>query len=446
MISADARPTKAFFIESMTRDLSLEDALLDLIDNSIDALIRRQKIDVSVKMLRGNASTTLSRKRASPRIIVHFSNAAVSVEDNCGGIDLEHAKTHVFRIGRVAVQEGSALGVFGIGLKRALFKIGSEVAIESVTERNGFSVALDVDAWKTTDDWTIPIRPMKGSKVVGSQGTRITISRLSSEAKGRLDDGVFEQRLSQMIATTYCLFLGRHVEVVLNDHVVKPTPLPIAESSKLQPTVDRFSQGKVHVELIAGLAARTDSDYAWLGDRAGWYVLCNGRVVVSADRTELTGWGGVSPQFVSKFRGFIGIAFFFSGSPAELPWTTMKRGLNREAGVFQAARIRMGSASKPVLKFLNSMYASEVPEKNAARTLTEELRPADLAEMVARSPIAFKAEVRIVPSVERRTSVQYDATEAELARIRKKLAQPRMRANRIGRHTLEHYLKTECPE
>lgn len=36
---ADARPTKRLFIQMLTRDLALEDAVLDLIDNSIDSLL-----------------------------------------------------------------------------------------------------------------------------------------------------------------------------------------------------------------------------------------------------------------------------------------------------------------------------------------------------------------------------------------------------------------------
>ena len=44
VLEADARPTKQFFIENLTRDLSLEDAILDLVDNAIDALIRTRHI------------------------------------------------------------------------------------------------------------------------------------------------------------------------------------------------------------------------------------------------------------------------------------------------------------------------------------------------------------------------------------------------------------------
>ncbi|WP_072395132.1 hypothetical protein [Hyphomicrobium sp. CS1GBMeth3] len=32
----DANPTKAFFVRMITRDIALEDCVLDLIDNSID--------------------------------------------------------------------------------------------------------------------------------------------------------------------------------------------------------------------------------------------------------------------------------------------------------------------------------------------------------------------------------------------------------------------------
>jgi hypothetical protein len=53
--SARAYPTKEFFIEMFTRDISLEDCILDLIDNSIDSLIRARKIDIE--------KTGLQRKR-----------------------------------------------------------------------------------------------------------------------------------------------------------------------------------------------------------------------------------------------------------------------------------------------------------------------------------------------------------------------------------------------
>jgi hypothetical protein len=44
-LQADATPTKRFFIDNLTRDLTLEDAILDLVDNSIDAFVRTHSAD-----------------------------------------------------------------------------------------------------------------------------------------------------------------------------------------------------------------------------------------------------------------------------------------------------------------------------------------------------------------------------------------------------------------
>ena len=38
----DANPTKAFFVNMITRDITLEDCIMDLIDNSVDAAWRSQ--------------------------------------------------------------------------------------------------------------------------------------------------------------------------------------------------------------------------------------------------------------------------------------------------------------------------------------------------------------------------------------------------------------------
>lgn len=39
----EGNPTKQFFIEMITRDISIEDAIMDLVDNSIDGAIRINK-------------------------------------------------------------------------------------------------------------------------------------------------------------------------------------------------------------------------------------------------------------------------------------------------------------------------------------------------------------------------------------------------------------------
>jgi len=50
---ANAYPRKHFFFEMFTRDISLEDCILDLIDNSIDGLIRTRSIEIGNSLLAG---------------------------------------------------------------------------------------------------------------------------------------------------------------------------------------------------------------------------------------------------------------------------------------------------------------------------------------------------------------------------------------------------------
>ncbi len=181
-------------------------------------------------------------------------------------------------------------------------------------------------------------------------------------------------------------------------------------------------------------------------DTAGWYVLCNGRVVVNADKSELTGWGLGLPQFVPKHRGFVGIAFFFSKKPADLPWTTTKRGLNREAEIFQAARGRMAAIGRPVLAFINSMYGSEPTENLAERQLVMGLKSVDVRSVVETGISKFSPPEKVLNTRKATVRVQYEAAVHDIDRIKKKLNKPRMGASSVGRFTFEYYLKVECPE
>jgi hypothetical protein len=441
---ASALPTKRFFIDNITRDLSLEDAILDLVDNSIDAFVRTHDVDVSHRLLTAPelVARAVTVRRDTSIVQISITEDEIVVRDHCGGIDIEHAKDNVFRFGKSSGQS-STLGVYGIGLKRAIFKMGRDVAIESRTINNGFDVRLDVDQWAETDDWTIPLTP-KSKVKADAAGTTITVQKLTAEVQMRIGDGTLVRRLETALATTYSLFLEHFFTISLNGKPVTPRKLPLAGSNELAPAYDRFEQNEIEVDLMAGLAGRVDEE--WQMDTAGWYVLCNGRVVVSADKTELTGWGLGLPQFVPKHRGFIGVAFFFSKRPENLPWTTTKRGLNREAEILQAARGRMAAIGRPVLSFINSMYGSEPTENLAERQLVVDLQPVDVRAVVQTGVSKFSPPPRPVDTRKATVSVQFEAAVYDVNRIKKKLNKPRMGASAVGRYTFEYFLKVECPE
>jgi len=82
---ANAFPRKHFFLEMFTRDISLEDCLLDLIDNSIDSLVRYKEIDPARDILKKPPT-----RAASPphEVRLAIDPPHVTISDDCGGIPL----------------------------------------------------------------------------------------------------------------------------------------------------------------------------------------------------------------------------------------------------------------------------------------------------------------------------------------------------------------------
>jgi len=448
METASARPRKHFFLEMFTRDISLEDCVLDLVDNSIDGLVRTYNIDLSTSLLQDTGYASGHAKEDLPVIEISFSENQFTINDTCGGIPQSHAINDVFNFGHGPEATSGWLGVYGIGLKRAIFKLGERFEMKSQTVENGFTVDLDVKAWAEKDeemeDWKIPIDLISSSATLKKAGTKIKISKLREEVVMRLNDGTFEQRLRKIISQSYGLFINRYVVIILNKKEVEPFEIPIGKSEKITPGHDAFQIKDVNVEIITTLAAKSGQE--WKVEPAGWYVLCNGRIVVVADKTELTGWGTGLPQFHGpKFRRFVGVVSFQSKNPLELPWTTSKRGLNRESAIYQLTRNRMAGVGKPILTFLDSLYPREVLEAKAEREIADGVQQVALSKVIG-SPGSTFDVVRPKRQTKTTTRVAFDAESVDVETIRRHLNKPKLPASQVGQITFDYYLKNECPE
>lgn len=83
-----ANPSKSFFIDMITRDLTMTDAILDLIDNSIDQAVKRQRVDVMKSLITHNGHSRFKTADVS----VRFSKSEFSIRDTCGGISVSDAR------------------------------------------------------------------------------------------------------------------------------------------------------------------------------------------------------------------------------------------------------------------------------------------------------------------------------------------------------------------
>jgi len=293
-LRAHAIPRKRFFVEMFTRDISLKDCILDLIDNSIDGLVRAQDIDLGESLLKIGSDDKVNGDK--PEIKVNFSSRQLSVRDNCGGMSTEEAKNEMFNFGHsleyYEMAKERSLGVYGVGLKRALFKIGRSFSVISKTTQTGFKVAEDnLEEWikkdKSLDDWSFDMEITEQARTQKTAGTRIVVKKIRNSVKHLLDDQSFEDELKKDVARVYTFFLNRFVRIKINDKYVDPIEVPIGESEDVTPAIERQEIDNVNVTIIASLAAR-DQKGQWFADQAGWYIACNGRMVATADRTSLT--------------------------------------------------------------------------------------------------------------------------------------------------------------
>ena len=439
-IPADASPEKRLFISLLTRDISLRAAFLDLIDNSVNAAVRpvARQLETADDYL-----SVLDDGSVQPAvdINVEISNDCISITDTAPGIDIETARHHVFRFGRSATGEDDTdrLSVYGLGLKRAFFKAGKHVTIQSDHVNGGFELDLDVIAWSREDTlpWQFDLVRREPASAE-DYGTRIVISELHDETLRRLHDGVFVDDLREQIGRTYAYFLEKFVRITVDGEPVTAANLRVGQNT----ATDHFTHEEVTCTIIAGLGTPDGGVYRDQG--SGWFIFCNGRTVISADKTPLTGWQNNGlPIFQPKHRPFLGIVFFVSKFADRLPWDTTKSGINEDSAIWQQALPRMVTVGKSVTSFLDSRYTDEGTEVEHTELSEAAGDRIDIVHASLGESRSFEP-----PTPPRRTTVriQYSAKKEQVRAIAEYLSKPSMSGSQVGRHTFNFFLRNEVGE
>src|SRR3546814_1982749 len=109
-------PAPAYLFDYLTADVQTAECIFDLIDNSIDAAR-------AVMSGKAQGGDSLPDKYMGFRIEVILKADLVSVHDNCSGISETTFATLAFRAGEKS-QHPFGIGHFGVGLKRAILKLG----------------------------------------------------------------------------------------------------------------------------------------------------------------------------------------------------------------------------------------------------------------------------------------------------------------------------------
>ena len=357
--SVDASPVKDFFVRMLTRDIKLEEAILDLLDNCVDGILRQQKNGRAAKPYAGFSAQ------------IEFNRDSFLISDNCGGIPWS-LHEYAFRMGPAPGRPRDTpgtVGVYGIGMKRAIFKMGRECLLSTRSGKDSYEVEILPEWIENEKEWHIPVRPAR--KTMAHDGTTILIGSLYSMIAARFsDDAVeFDRLLRDMVATHYAFIIDKGFEVSINGKVVVPRPTKLVfargdrRSERIQPFIFKGELDGVEIFLAVGFtrplpseaeiaAEQEDTKYSSLA--AGWTVLCNDRAVLYCDRTELTGWGeaGVA-RYHTQFIAISGIVEFRSADPSKLPTTTTKRGIDAASPLYLRVKNKMREGMKLFIDYTN---------------------------------------------------------------------------------------------
>ncbi len=360
-------PTKAFFVNMLTKDIELEDAVLDLLDNCVDGALRSAKNPANPERPYEGYFAELA-----------FSGTEFSIKDNCGGIS-NGVRDSAFRLGRPPGDKTdenlATVGTYGIGMKRAVFKMGYDIRVQSHTDHSGFSVHISRD-WMTKEGtWKIPVDDFTSED---PPGTMIAVTDLRPEVAAAFDGPAsFRDSFRSRVSQYYSVLIEKGFEVRIDKKPIPAMPLSlrsanleaVAETTGLAPYIYQSDNNGVHVEVMVGFFAPFDSDpdedpTAGRAEEAGWTIVCNDRVIVYKDKTILTGWGDGAPNYHPQFRQISGLVTFTSPEPAKLPITTTKRGINAQNPVFLEVRKRMRDGLKVFTSFTNSLKKIDVKERD----------------------------------------------------------------------------------
>ena len=343
----NASPVKSFFVSMLTRDISMEEAILDLLDNCVDGILR-SRVSKGEKPYEGFKAE------------IKFDADSFSISDNCGGIPWS-LREYAFRLGRSPDRHSDvagSVGVYGIGMKRAIFKMGRHCLISTYNGEDQYEIEISPEWIDNEGLWEIPVHESERS--TPDDGTTIVVGELYPGIAKKFGEGAesFQSELVRMIATHYAYIIDKGFVVTVNGGTVKPLTTRIvydgsgtAGDNTIRPFVFRSNMNGVEVYLAVGFSRPIPSESEIMDEQvekryssedAGWTVLCNDRAVLHCDRTEMTGWGeNRVPRYHTQFIAISGIVEFRSDDPSKLPTTTTKRGIDASSPLYLQVKNKM---------------------------------------------------------------------------------------------------------
>jgi hypothetical protein len=327
------------------RDLDRSEAVLELIDNSIDAWMRRSK-----------QHPRKTAKELNIQIGIDADTGQLTYEDNAGGVQVEKLVNLVVPGHSETDALATTIGSYKTGGKKAIFRLASAVNITTKywnpaeTGDRAVSVHLDEHWLQDAEEYEFPYFDLVDESVIERGQTRY-VMQLRSEPIGHpwFTNPIEFDKIKHEIQQTYSLLMARNnaVQIYFPQRATQVSPeldrlydFAGSHNGKLDIRPQRVTfnleleyMGKptpLQIEILIGcrVSAGTRDDKG-----PGFDLYGNDRLFVHRNRDLFADFlpkGNVA----GYIRGYVNI----KGPNVFIPWDTHKRHLNMDREVIELIR------------------------------------------------------------------------------------------------------------
>jgi hypothetical protein len=342
----------------LTKDITALESIFELIDNAVDAA--RDQL-FKIENLKCD-KYGLPERYDGYKIEIRLKKNSIVFADNCAGIPKEVLKNRAFMIGAMS-SHAFGIGRFGIGLKRALFRLGTRYRLYTDTGEFRATMSFrDVHLKGTDPDLYALPRPSLGAPM-----TVIRISELRDRVRHEFDADAWRSAFSSVLSRRYGRYVEKGLTIRINREQIEPFGPGFRSYKAVKPTSDSTSAPNgVSIFVDTGMHERyrikgekdySKTDVGALTDEFGWYFVCNDRIVQIATHTAALGW---KTRWHQEYYGFVGWVYFVAEDPEHLPWDTKKTTIDPHSPAFRAIADRLQAFAEDY-KVKNKQAKTQTP-------------------------------------------------------------------------------------
>src|SRR5262249_16960076 len=145
------------------------------------------------------------------------------------------------------------VGIYGIGMKRAIYKMGREARVATKSGNLKCEIPFTPE-WMGSDEWKLPVNGT--NERFPQDGTLVEITDIRNEVQQSFSTGLteFEKRLRDLIGEHYAYLIDRGFSVSINGSTVTGKPIDILfetgrKAAAIRPYFWQIDRDGIHVFL-----------------------------------------------------------------------------------------------------------------------------------------------------------------------------------------------------